>query len=643
MMRTRGLLLLLLAGLLGGCDGCRNEGPPPLSEGSAEGSSAQPLVELEPNNEATQATRLLVGKTTAAVIEGATDVDYFFVQSSESAATLTVTVSAPVVAELYIGEAGRAASASGTRFAIRPGQPKVIGPFARAADTFLAFSSVTPAKDLRYQVTLAQAAAAGPCDLEASLDADDTETELLGIPSRSVRCLQTSRDTDRFLLPPRQQQEAGFGLLVTPVEGVQMGLTILDAVTKAPLVRLAGDAQHPIRLPNLRHSSDPTASLIAEVTASVGGSATATYTLSVEPLPMLGAGLELEPNDLPEQASVVTGTDTFPPLTGYFSSASDVDYLAVSSEEPAVLQVVAQPADGTDLILTLPGALAGSPDTVVDLGTSGVAERLCALPVSLAQPVVIGVRLRGQPEPADAPYRVRFEPLVDPNYELEPNNTPKEAVALVPPPRKPSAKPPRKPPAPMANEVLVYRASGLSGSTVVGHIATPSDVDVFRVEIPKDPSADVTLASVTLRLEPGGPADYTLELFDGDGALISQAASKGPSETEVISVDLPDGNLYARVTLVAGDACAAPYRLTVSRSDFPPPPDPAQAAQPGQPEQPQPDAPPRAPELPPAASGGVPGAVQQPAPSPAPPQQQRGPAPLRPRLPSNGPTPTGTY
>ena len=644
-MQLRGRFFLLAAltgGLFTGCDGCRDDGPPPLSEGSGEGSSAQQVVELEPNNEAAQATRLLVGKQTGALISDATDVDYFFVQSSESAATLTVTVSAPVVAELYAGEAGQGASASGTRFTIEPGKPKVIGPFGREADTFIAFSSAAPTTGLRYQVALAQAAAAGPCDLEASIDGDGTETELLGIPARSTRCLQTASDTDRFLLPTRQQQELGFGLSLTPVEGVKMGLTILDPASKAPLVRLAGDAQHPIRLPNLRHSSDPTVPLIAEVTALVGGSATAAYTLTAEPLPMGGTGLELEPNDSPAQASIVTGTDTFPPVTGYFSSDADVDFLSISSEEPAVLQVVAQPAEGTDIVLTLPAGPAGTPDTVVDFGKSGAAERLCALPVSAAQPVVVGVRLRGQPEPSDAPYQLRFEPLVDPNYELEPNNTPKEAVALVQPARKPGAKPTKKPPAPVANEVLVYRATGLSGSSVVGHIATPTDVDVFRVEIPKDPSADVTLASVTLRLEPGGPADYTLELFDGDGALISQAAAKGASETEVISVDLPDGNLYARVTLVAGDACAAPYRLTVSRSDFPPPPDPAQQPQPGQPA-PAPAAPPSAPDLPPAAQGTVPGAAPQPAAPNAPAKPPSGPAPLQPRRPDLRQAPSGPY
>lgn len=641
-MRGRSVALPLFASLLlGGCDSCRDSGPPPLSEGSAEGSSAGALMELEPNNESAQATRLLVGKLTKGTLDAAaSDVDFFFAQSSESPATLTVTTTAPLMAELYVGEADKQGSVTGTRFLIPAGVPKVIGPFARTADAFLSLSAVSGKAE--YEVTLAQAPAAGPCDLETSIDDDETVTELLGIPSRATRCLQSARDTDRFLLPIKQEAEPGYGLVITPVEGVQMGLTIYDPVSKAPLVRLAGDAQHPIRLPNLRHFTDPAVALVADLTATVGGSATAAYTLSAEPLPMAGAGLELEPNDTVEQASVVAAAAAFAPMTGYFSSSADVDYLRVESDEPAVLQVVAQPAEGMDLVLTLPPAQAGGAETVVDLGTSSVAERLCALPVSAATPVVVGVRLRGQPESLDGSYQVRFEPLSDPNYELEPNNTAKEAVALTPPPRKAGSKPAKKPPAPMPNEVLVYRANGLSGSTVVGHIATPADVDVYRVEIPEDPSADVTLASVTLRLDPGGPADYTLELFDGDGALVSQAASKGVSETEVIAVDLPNGNLYARVTLVTGDACAAPYRLTVSRSDFPPPPDP------NQPLAPKPEggeAPPTAPELPPSAPGGVPQPATVPSqanPSvpPASPPQQRGPAPLQPRLPTGRPTVT---
>ena len=635
-MRGRAVAFSLLASLLfSGCEGCRDSGPPPLSEGSGEGSANTLLVELEPNNEASQATRLLVGKRTKGSLDSAAaDLDYFFVQSSESPATLTVTATLPLMAELYTGEPGKPGAATGTRFLIAAGTTKVIGPFARTADAFLALSAVSGRAE--YEVTLAQAPAAGPCDLEASIDGDDTVTELLGIPSRAVRCLQAARDTDRFLLPVKQETEPGFGLVITPVEGVQMGLTISDPVTKAPLVRLAGDAQHPIRLPNLAHFSDPAVALVADLTATVGGSATAAYTLSVEPLPMTGAGLELEPNDTVPQASVVPAASAFAPLSGYFSSESDIDFVRVEADEPAVLQVVAQPPEGMDLILTLPPAQAGGADTVVDLGTSGAAERLCALPVSSATPVVVGVRLRGQPESFDAAYQVRFEPLSDPNYELEPNNTAKEAVALVAPPRKAGSKPAKKPPAPMPNEVLVYRANGLSGSTIVGHIATPADQDVFRVEIPEDPSADVTLASVTLRLDPGGPADYTLELFDADGALVSQAASKGVSETEVIAVDLPNGNLYARVTLVTGDACAAPYRLTVSRSDFPPPPDPnLPPADPAAPKPQGDEAPPAAPELPPSPTGVAP-------PSGAPPvaPPPRGPAPLQPRLPTGQPSVT---
>ena len=635
-MTLRGTAFFLLAGLLlGGCESCRENGPPRMSEGSGSGSGAEELIELEPNNDAAQATRLLVGKRTAGRLDAATaDIDYFFIQSSEGPATLAVTVSAPTIAEIFTAEAGRPGAATGIRFVLAPGAAKVIGPFARTADTYIALSPAASSGPVTYDLTLAQAAAAGPCDLEASIDSDDTLTELLGIPSRATRCLQAARDTDRFLLPVKQADEPGFGLVVTPVEGVQMALTIFDPITKAAIVRLAGDAQRPIRLPNLRHGSDPAVALIAELTASVGGSATAAYTLSVEPLPAAGSALELEPNDTAEQASVVAAASAFAPMTGYFTSASDLDYLRVESDEAAVLQVVAQPGEGMDLILILPPAQAGGAETVVDIGTSGIAERLCALPVSAASPVVVGVRLRGQPKEFDASYQVRFEPLSDPNYEIEPNNTAKEAVALVAPPRKPGKKPAKKPPAPMPNEVLVYRAGGLSGSTVVGHIATPADVDVFRVEIPEDPSADVTLASVTLRLEPGGPADYTLELFDGDGALVSQASGKGVSEAEVIAIDLPNGNLYARVSLVTGDACAAPYRLTVSRSDFPPPPDP------NLPVAPQPeggDQPPTAPELPPSSTGGtppnLPGAGSPLAPAP----QPRGPAPLQPRLPTGQP------
>ena len=72
-----------------------------MSEGSGSGSGAEELIELEPNNDAAQATRLLVGKRTAGRLDAATaDIDYFFIQSSEGPATLAVTVSAATVAEI---------------------------------------------------------------------------------------------------------------------------------------------------------------------------------------------------------------------------------------------------------------------------------------------------------------------------------------------------------------------------------------------------------------------------------------------------------------------------------------------------------------------------------------------------------------
>lgn len=84
-MSLRGTAFFLLAGLLlGGCESCRDSGPPRMSEGSGSGSGAEELIELEPNNDAAQATRLLVGKRTSGALDAAAaDIDYFFIQSSE--------------------------------------------------------------------------------------------------------------------------------------------------------------------------------------------------------------------------------------------------------------------------------------------------------------------------------------------------------------------------------------------------------------------------------------------------------------------------------------------------------------------------------------------------------------------------------
>ena len=137
-MSLRGTAFFLLAGLLlGGCESCRDSGPPRMSEGSGSGSGAEELIELEPNNDAAQATRLLVGKRTSGAIDAvAADIDYFFIQSSEGPATLTVTVSAPTIAEIFTAEAGRPGTATGIRFVLAPGAAKLIGPFAHLANHY---------------------------------------------------------------------------------------------------------------------------------------------------------------------------------------------------------------------------------------------------------------------------------------------------------------------------------------------------------------------------------------------------------------------------------------------------------------------------------------------------------------------------
>jgi hypothetical protein len=102
-----------------------------------------------------------------------------------------------------------------------------------------------------------------------------------------------------------------------------------------------------------------------------------------------------------------------------------------------------------------------------------------------------------------------------------------------------------------------------------GYAFPPGDYDRYVVEVFGDPRSAVTYKSVTVRLEPSAPADYSLELADEFGATVGIANDGGVGESETLALDLPSGLYVARVTFIDGQPCERPYRISVQQTEIP--------------------------------------------------------------------------
>ncbi len=561
------LLAVLVTGAAA-CDGkgCAGE-PPQQSAGSGEGSADVALVELEPNNTREQATRLLADRTfTGAVTSN--DVDVFEIPAAEGSAVVTLTAQSAVLVEWSEVRDGGVSSRR-----VDAGALLELGPFARASGTLLSISGAPGAYELRLAPAVTPA---DPCRLWGELD---TSPQLPGrlelLPGVARGCIGTTNDEDAWDIAEATLATLpdGFGIEVRGVEGVSLGL-VLEDQAGAPIARTQGGPGETFSIPNFAMPRGATRLRLRVVSAS-GANERTPYEVAVTRLPMLNGLLEREPDDASATAFEIPRIDL---VNGFLHSASDVDWYSLRVTEPTVMQLTVESPAQSDLVVQVPPSLPGALERVVDEQTLGKPERLCALRLEPTTPFIFSVRGRTVGDVRE-PYLMHFTPFDGAQYEFEPNDTP--AAALVA-----GAGAKLAPPAPGAprvvvpdeKEVRLYRGATLSVASLSAHISPPGDVDVFRLEVPVDPAAEATYVSTTIRVEPNGPADYQVEVVDGDGAVVGKANERGASESESLALDLPGGRYWVKVTLVAGDACEAPYQLSAARSDFPVQPPPGTGA-----------------------------------------------------------------
>ncbi|MFN0063660.1 MAG: ABC transporter substrate-binding protein [Myxococcaceae bacterium] len=171
--------------------------------------------------------------------------------------------------------------------------------------------------------------------------------------------------------------------------------------------------------------------------AKRGANPDLTYTLSVTP-EEAGAVAELEPNDTTLKATpLLVGSYR----EGFLSPKTDVDYYLVRPEAPGIVRLDVSGTERLDLALSVltPGD-EGKPEQVVLRANDGAIKEPEVLNNVRCAPEC-WVRVEGSTrkvdgkvvhdfENAEQPYRVSASLVVASNVEVEPNNSPEQAIPL---------------------------------------------------------------------------------------------------------------------------------------------------------------------------------------------------------------------
>lgn len=550
-LTPRSTALLVLIGLLGGCDRFMPGDDAGEAAGTGEGSApiAAPadVPEAEPNDTADTATSLSLATWYAgAATTGNADNVAFL---AAGAYTLTVESAAPLVVRVEDTQAGQWVEQTitgGTLTLTQSARQSRIG--------------VTIEGEGAWRLRVDAAATA--CGFAAETDSLEAPGVFVrSVPSSASGCLQTPDDVDYVRIPGEAITAAGaFGVSVTGVPGVSLEVKANDAAGN-PLVDLVGGPGQDVRVPNL---GAPVGG--GDVTLAIrslgGASQTDAWQLEVTRLPTVVGILEIEPNDLATQPSMI---DQVAVVHGFLHRPGDVDHYVIQPAEPRVVRLRADAPDDVDLQLFIDEGVLYGPTTIDDVGV-GEEEALCSLLVGPDRPFPFGVRARSVSPAITEPYLLHFELYDGLDFEIEPNNT----VDTIPPSAAPDQ---------AVATVALSTGSQRVGSGVSGHLFPLGDIDVFAVDVFGDPTAAATFSSVTLRLEPNAPNDYTIELVDSDGGLVARGDRGLRGEAEMVSLDLPAGRYFVRVTMGAGDPCVQPYRLSVGQTEIPPTPVPVPIAE----------------------------------------------------------------
>ncbi len=536
-------LLALAAGLgassLLGCPRSTEVAGP--AEGSVAAEVPAAIPETEPNDDADRAHELAPGRVRGGALSDG-DVDAYRLLAAPGTARVTITAAGGAEVEVGVPR-------DGVRWltVAEPGVPLTLGPIARGAATVFSLRGQG-----EYTIVAESDPAGTACGFAREGDSPSSPgAELLALPARVEGCLATAGDEDFFVV--RQEAFVGtpqFGLSVSGVEGVSLDVRLEDA-TGLVLAAMSGGPGRPVAVQSVAVPLE--GGVVVRVRSLSGANETLPYQLELRRVPPLNGVIESEPNDVPVQATPVGALDL---INGFLHRPGDLDYFRLQTQEPRVVRLFAQPPAGADLQILLDEGTLFGPATIDDAGVDG-REGICSVRVGPETPFVFGVRARTANDESAEPYLVHFELYDGIDFELEPNNAAADLPQgddLLIPPNQPVG--------------IWLRETQLS-LAASGHIFPPGDADFYAVEVFADPRSQITWTSVTVRLEPNGPSDYTLELLDDEGGVLGRSANPGPGEGESVSLDLPGGRYFARVTLNSGASCDAPYRVTVAQTEIP--------------------------------------------------------------------------
>lgn len=504
--------------------------------------SPSDVPESEPNDDVGRAHDLSLGVTRAGAVATG-DADFYRLLGGAEPARVDVTAVAALEVEVITPRDGASYVVS-----VAPGETVSVLKSLRQTPAIVAVRGTGT-----YRLTATAVDPSEPiCGFGLEPDSAARAGVVFGaIPSRVDGCIAVAGDEDHIVVPRAALAEVGaFGVFVSGVPNVSLDVRVEDSAGNE-LAAMSGGPGRQVGVPSIAVPLEGDVRI--RVRSLAGANETQPYALELRRVPLLNGIVEAEPNDRPDFASVVGVVDL---VNGYLHRPGDVDYYRLQTPEPRVLRLYADSPTGVDLQLFLDAGTLFGPATIDETGM-GEREGICSLRVGPDMPFTFGVRARSAAQEDFEPYLVHFEFYEGTDFEVEPNNAPLDLPQgddLLIPENQPVG--------------LWLRDSQL-GLSAAGHLFPPGDNDFFVVEVFADPRSQVTYTSVTLRLEPNGTADYVLELLDADSGVLARSATGGPGEFETVSVDLPGGRYFARVTMVAGETCEAPYRLSVAQTEIP--------------------------------------------------------------------------
>jgi hypothetical protein len=485
--------------------------PTPLDHGDTHRTEdALPTIDQEPNDGPEEASSLGDGGRGSL---GPHDVDYYRIDHISALSRLTVSSASGAALRIDLVRSDEALEAS-----LQARDSLVVGETAEAL--FLAIRPVD-AVETDYRIDIE------PLDLPELgtllTEPNDTDTAIIveSIPSRLAGFYDGPGDRDALRIPMALLRErAATTIEVSPVAAARPimrllspdGVLIAEAAAQRP-----GDG---VGIPNL----GPVANLeqlIVELRDGEGSTA-GPYTVSLHAPTLQGTLVELEPNDIAEQARQL---DTETRGRGFFHRPDDIDLFVLPSGEGGSVTLIAEPDNTTDLSLRISGA--DGPGLTLDEAGAGGIEAICAYGISRGNRLV-EVAVRSAPEGLSGYQllkRLETEPI-----EWEPNNSAG---------------------APGVREVT---------DTMRGYIYPEGDVDVFEFRVFASIDGPVTR---TIEVDPPRGVDVTLEVVDDEGLPVQIAHAGGAGDRERVTVDLPTGSYTAIVRGVDGASCERPYEVTI--------------------------------------------------------------------------------